>query len=208
MAEVQKIWMVAVLFWIWWNHTPQSGSPQHLHPLCMKNSKILQSLGRPKNLRDLVPPQVMPLFFNEDRPASTWHVLKLTSGYKTTQLFVRPDLIGILCCRHRPSEKTAIHVGCVHPFSVATLKWGYEGATNRTLEACHVPWLSFLKNPVSYGYLTRLRENPKQKTKIFWFIRSGGPYIALAWTQKDSMRWLNTSRSRPLIRRQGRACWG
>ena len=33
-------------------------------------------------------------------------------------------------CRHRPSEKTAIHVRYVHPFSVATLKWGLEGATN------------------------------------------------------------------------------
>ena len=33
-------------------------------------------------------------------------------------------------CRHRPSEKTAIHVTYVHPFSVATLKWGLEGATN------------------------------------------------------------------------------
>ena len=32
-------------------------------------------------------------------------------------------------CRHRPSEKTAIHVRYVHPFSVATLKWGLEGAT-------------------------------------------------------------------------------
>ena len=30
---------------------------------------------------------------------------------------------------HRPSEKTAIHVRYVHPFSVATLKWGLEGAT-------------------------------------------------------------------------------
>ena len=33
-------------------------------------------------------------------------------------------------CRHRPSEKTAIQVRYVQPFSVATLKWGLEGATN------------------------------------------------------------------------------
>ena len=33
-------------------------------------------------------------------------------------------------CRSRPSEKTAIQVRYVQPFSVATLKWGLEGATN------------------------------------------------------------------------------
>ena len=32
-------------------------------------------------------------------------------------------------CRRRPSEKTAIQVRYVQPFSVATLKWGLEGAT-------------------------------------------------------------------------------
>ena len=32
-------------------------------------------------------------------------------------------------CRRRPSEKTAIQIRYVQPFSVATLKWGMEGAT-------------------------------------------------------------------------------
>ena len=48
-------------------------------------------------------------------------------------------------CRHRPSEKTAIHVRYAHPFSVATLKWGLEGATNvRSLSGVMAV---FLKNP-------------------------------------------------------------
>lgn len=40
---------------------PTYGEPSTLAPFVHEKLKILQSLGRPKNLRDLVPPQVMPL---------------------------------------------------------------------------------------------------------------------------------------------------
>ena len=51
-------------------------------------------------------------------------------------------------CRRRPSEKTAIQVRYVQPFSVATLKWGLEGATKvRSLSRAMAVF--FLKNPVS-----------------------------------------------------------
>ena len=72
-------------------------------------------------------------------------------------------------CRHRPSEKTAIHVRYVHPFSVATLKWGLEGATNvRSLSGVMAV---FFEEPGMVMQQTTLTQVPRQNNKATFAIR-------------------------------------
>ena len=66
-------------------------------------------------------------------------------------------------CRRRPSEKTAIQVRYVQPFSVATLKWGLEGATKvRSLSRAMAV---FLKNPGKI-FCINIQQLRRARTKL------------------------------------------